>query len=160
MRHHHVIHSASKLYFQSVDLLILHNYDIFLEQKKKRNQLYRIASKRMIMTIQCDLDGILNGANIFKRMMSDLTLLFGEDVEWRRKMVNDVRQANLSRGVECSIEKVRWKFSPLQSLLLDRCSNANLKLLISIHPLLLLDDKLKYKGEQQVEGDARVNCRS
>lgn len=160
MRLSWVIRSADRICIQSIDLLILHNYDIFLGYKKKRNQLYRLTAKRVIMMIQCDLDDASNGPDITKRAINDISLLCGGDMEWKKRTMDDVREANLLRGVECSVEKVEWKFSPLQSLLLKRCSNTNLKLLISIHPLLILDNKLDCKAEQQVADESWVNCRN
>ena len=134
----------------TIDLLILHNYDIYLETM--HGSCYPInRPTKIIMMVQTEINESSTGESwLFNQIERDAHAFCSDLYSTKTMSTVEVFQQNRLRGIQCVEKEVRCDLTPLQKQLLKRCSNNNLKMFILIHPCLLLDKKLKVKGDQKV----------
>lgn len=128
----------SKVLISSLSLspsfLILHNYDMFCETDRNLFPLY---TSQVLATVQ--------SMQMEERIQHDVKLMSGcEEIEYFQMSCDEVIKRNELRGLKCLIEKRDWNPTPLQEDLLTVCSkDNNLKMLLLVHPSLLVGIKLK-----------------
>lgn len=160
--YHHSLssfHSISHVFNTSPTLLLLHNYDYYLETvKNKHSQQQSLLSTlrqfqfhTLLLLIQANVDSIENGIDLSHSIIRDIQKIRDSpNLQWEKIRVDDVFQENSKRGILMTDTSIPWESTVVQKRLLDATNNNNLKLLIRIHPSLLFDPKMVGKADSGV----------
>lgn len=147
---------------KDVRTVVLHNYDMHLESVKNEHQpCLEAPVEAIFITAQTDFGLAPETNKIYNMLEHDANLLSKGHFYWERMLTSQVEEKNRSRGVFCQKKEVECPLTPLQAKLLKVCKTLNLQIFIQIHPCLLLDKKIKIKGEKSVRmREDRVTLRN
>lgn len=145
---------AARCGVMSCSLLVLYNYDCFVEGEKNEMDhvvLEKVDCSHVVVTLQrenvTDLEGNLQRA--FHRHRPDA------EVMEMACSVEEVMRRKTAGGFVCTTEHITSSATPLQTEMLRECTGASLRQLIMIHPALVLEKKM-VNGKQF---DAKVDAR-
>ena len=138
----------------SCSLLVLYNYDCFVEGEKNEMDhmvLEKVNCSQVVVTLQrenvSELEGHLQRA--FHRQKPDA------EVMEMTCSVEEVMRRKTANGFVCTTEHVTTSATPLQMEMLGECAGASLKQLIMIHPALVFEKKMVSGKQFDTKVDGR-----
>lgn len=130
----------------SPSLLILDNYDSYLDSVKKKQPhegFFKQLHCRILVTCQANLGKMEHGIELSHSIQRDLKNIRGHgSLIWDTIMVPTLFEENQNRGVKLEEKSVTWSLTAVQERMMEQVENNNLRTFITIHPSLVFDTKL------------------
>lgn len=142
--------SITEQFIQSPTILILHNYDYYLDTVKNRRgkesilwkSFARFSYHTLLVSCLADLSNVNYGIEYAHSIERDIHTLHKQTIHWETRDTQWVFHRNTNRGLDYVDQKKEWSPTVIQQRMLDVGVDNNMKTYIMIHPALVFDTKM------------------